>query len=1041
MSREPKPFQTATANAALRTFGEPDSPRRFLVADEVGLGKTVVARTVIREMLRNRRKPLVVFYVASNVTIAHQNRSRLLDFLSKDQRLASCAPADRLTLAANPADRPSDDERLHLYTLTPDTSVPLYRRRGGAGRVDERALIYKLISRRFPTLDTGVFASFCRGRAGRHGWNGALWRQQDIEQIRTVQDAFFSELESDDELGLSGVDSNSLGATIDDALQRRRPTWLLGRFRNALALAALATVRPDLIIFDEFQKFRELLIDPPGRKADTVTRVLRGEEGARPPAILLLSATPYRHYISRREESGGRSHHAEFFELIRFLFGDSSRQPREIESELIEFRNEMLSPKADFARLEALQKSLERRLRPVMSRTERRHAAIGKTSFEQPDLVEKVGAEDLRVFTHWVERLRHNDLTEKQARRTNLTSYAVPYWFSIPFPAQMMGDDYVASRHANDKRRPGEPGLHTKDRNRLKAPKDWPHPQLRAASAVMPPERLSRPWLAPSLPWWKLEGLWEKKQDEGKPNGIQPADGKLLVFSRFKAVPPAITSLLSFGMESHLAGRLGKNYDATRRGSPYERAGDANPLQFKADSRGILALFFPAPALIRHTDPRSVSGTNLRDVRKAMGAQVRALIQKFQVSVRRSSKARPLWHLLAALEGTRERCDGEAANPWTLIRKHWLKVAGDAPGQRKIMEDLLDQWGAAAKTGLTEVTEGELALLAEFALSSPGVVLGRALYRFDQGCLDGDAFGGLLDLSWNGLRSYLNCSWFKAVLTRRREHYIRAIPEAVVAGNLESVLDEHLWISSRLDGDAVANFPAELRKVFDLVNGRHRVFEPGSDEFTLRCHAAMPFADAKSDGAGGEQRLRTDDLRRAFNSPFWPHVLATTSLGQEGLDFHVWCRHLLHWDLSHSPLDLEQREGRIQRFGGLSTRTVLAKQLREAVLADNTAWKSPWQTLAEMAEAASANDSSGLSPWWGCDSEAIERHIVKLHHSKHVFRFNELSQQRLLYRLALGQPHQQDFIESVSRLPEDGRQRFALRLSAWNEAGDHLTTS
>jgi hypothetical protein len=184
-----------------------------------------------------------------------------------------------------------------------------------------------------------------------------------------------------------------------------------------------------------------------------------------------------------------------------------------------------------------------------------------------------------------------------------------------------------------------------------------------------------------------------------------------------------------------------------------------------------------------------------------------------------------------------------------------------------------------------------------------------------------------------------------------------------------------------------------------------------------------------------------DDLRRAFNSPFWPHVLATTSLGQEGLDFHVWCRHLLHWDLSHSPLDLEQREGRIQRFGGLSTRTVLAKQLREAVLADNTAWKSPWQTLAEMAEAASVNDSSGLSPWWGCDSEAIERHIVKLHHSKHVFRFNELSQQRLLYRLALGQPHQQDFIESVSRLPEDGRQRFDLRLSAWNEAGDHLTTS
>ena len=130
------------------------------MADEVGLGKTVVARTVIEEMLRRRRTPLVVFYIASNMTIAHQNRSRLLDFLPKEQRLASCAPADRLTLAANPAARPFESERLHLYTLTPDTSVPLYRRRGGAGRIDERALIYQLISRRFPTLKTGDFDSF-----------------------------------------------------------------------------------------------------------------------------------------------------------------------------------------------------------------------------------------------------------------------------------------------------------------------------------------------------------------------------------------------------------------------------------------------------------------------------------------------------------------------------------------------------------------------------------------------------------------------------------------------------------------------------------------------------------------------------------------------------------------------------------------------------------------------------------------------------------------------------------------------------------------
>ena len=44
--------------------------------------------------------------------------------------------------------------------------------------------------------------------------------------------------------------------------------------------------------------------------------------------------------------------------------------------------------------------------------------------------------------------------------------------------------------------------------------------------------------------------------------------------------------------------------------------------------------------------------------------------------------------------------------------------------------------------------------------------------------------------------------------------------------------------------------------------------------------------------------------------------------------------------------------------------------------------------------------------------------------ARQIERFQELSRQRWLYRLALGQPHQQDFIESVSRLPDDGRHEF-----------------
>jgi hypothetical protein len=352
---------------------------------------------------------------------------------------------------------------------------------------------------------------------------------------------------------------------------------------------------------------------------------------------------------------------------------------------------------------------------------------------------------------------------------------------------------------------------------------------------------------------------------------------------------------------------------------------------------------------------------------------------------------------------------------------------------------VFNQWSRFAGQGFDTLTESEVAALAEFALSGPGVVLGRALYRFDQTCIHTSRYSALLDASWNGLRSYLNRSLFLVSLTRRGQTYTKAIPEAVVAGNLESVLDEHLWVTSRLDADAVTRFCANLRKVLGLRDGRHQVHEPGGEGFYLRCHAAMPFADAKAASAShkgkkrfrSEDHLRTDDLRRAFNSPFWPHVLATTSLGQEGLDFHVWCRQLLHWDLCSSPLDLEQREGRIQRFGGLSVRKALVDTLRAHALKSNGADASPWLRFAKHAAEEFKDDASGRSPWWSCPGEAIDRLFVVLPQSRQITRFDRLSRERWLYRLALGQPHQQDFIEKVSQLPDDGRQQYALCLSAW----------
>lgn len=64
---------------------------------------------------------------------------------------------------------------------------------------------------------------------------------------------------------------------------------------------------------------------------------------------------------------------------------------------------------------------------------------------------------------------------------------------------------------------------------------------------------------------------------------------------------------------------------------------------------------------------------------------------------------------------------------------------------------------------------------------------------------------------------------------------------------------------------------------FDPVNRRLKI-EP----FNTRCRFALRFGDLKGDK--DTTLARAEVVREAFNSPFRPFVLASTSIGQEGLD-------------------------------------------------------------------------------------------------------------------------------------------------------------
>jgi hypothetical protein len=143
---------------------------------------------------------------------------------------------------------------------------------------------------------------------------------------------------------------------------------------------------------------------------------------------------------------------------------------------------------------------------------------------------------------------------------------------------------------------------------------------------------------------------------------------------------------------------------------------------------------------------------------------------------------------------------------------------------------------------------------------------------------------------------------------------------------------------------------------------------------------AMRFGDEPNDeesaqAAGDENAgTRKERVRAAFNSPFWPFVLATTSVGQEGLDFHHYCHAITHWNLPANPVDLEQREGRIHRYKGHAVRKNVAESCASQALGKSG--PDAWENAFTVARAGCHADQNELVPYWLFPGNAkIERHV------------------------------------------------------------------
>jgi hypothetical protein len=237
--------------------------KRFLVADEVGLGKTMIAQGLINKLLERSASRSFV-YVCSSLDIINQNRTKLDPTASESSYQQS-----RITLIrAGAAPR----KRMHFYFLTPGTSLFI---KNSTGIVEERLYMAWLAKRMFRISNHRAVELFkCNaasfgdefGHVRSYGFRRL--GQREYARLRREWRVLAKDIRHGPR--------NTFRATVTS-------------MRLTLAKIMLASLDPDLVILDEFQRFKDILMSSDSDKKNLCSTLLRADV-----PTLMLSATPYR---------------------------------------------------------------------------------------------------------------------------------------------------------------------------------------------------------------------------------------------------------------------------------------------------------------------------------------------------------------------------------------------------------------------------------------------------------------------------------------------------------------------------------------------------------------------------------------------------------------------------------------------------------------------------------------------------------------------------------------------------------------------------
>lgn len=1002
-----KDFQRATVDRCFEVFKSGQS--RILVADEVGLGKTLVARGVIARVANWHKeefgdKIFKVVYICSNQSIASQNIQKLYDGATVDGVSDTRLSMQHLKIFEQENDSEILQRYIQLIPLTPSTSFNIT---SGCGSVDERALMFSLLKRMDCFADILPYLEKMMIDGAIISWNG--WIKDHYEDRVINCDNKCGNYISSMLKKLNEQISQELIDEIRDycgSLKRNEYTnssyRMLHKLRQIFAGISIDYLNPDLVIMDEFQRFRELINANEETEAGMLTsRFLKSGD----VKTLLLSATPYKLYQTLEEMSinGTDDHYSEFLEVMNFLFSEEE-QKEKFKEIWHNYSVSLREINSDNLAVIEVKKAAENAMYEGVCRTERmlvdRECAILDDSGAKTPIT--ISEKDILSYIEADRLLR--DLGQKIGVPSDYVKSS-PYLLSFMENYQLKKELKKYFKTHPDEIRKARKSHLWLDKSSVQQYRELPlnNARLKKLRDIAFEKRAEHLlWIPPAKPYYELGCVFKNNNHYSK----------VLVFSAWEMVPRMIASILSYEAERLTVGKLYNN-EQDKRGKDYFAKTRFPLRRLKFNQEGnqpLFALLYPSVALRDIYNPIENLGRSLKDIKKEINAKVRERLAELESHIDATTRSNrdTRWYYVGPMLMD---LDEEST------KSYFQQDRPDEKMHQEKFNEFHEYYLNADSLKLGKMPADLADVLTNMALASPAVC---ALRVFGDPILASRFAKEMINI----FNTPEAISSIEALYGKSNDDaYYKNVLKYAVGGNLQAVLDEYAHMMDESHSARLCERMTDAIKIHtasypvDTFSSFKSEIEGNKDrKISMRSHFAAGFYNTAVDSKTVQ---RKDSLRNAFNSPFRPFVLATTSIGQEGLDFHFYCRKIVHWNLPSNPIDLEQREGRINRFKCHAIRQNLAEKYGNIKLKQDV-----WREMFEEALQNEKGDKPELVPFWCLPDGGkvkIERIVPMYPMSKDCSAYERLIKILSLYRLTLGQARQEELLEYIFNNFEDAK--------------------